>query len=128
MPLASFEASAQGTKAVKDFKSKPATAEDSFTYSFMGTYVLCRALQLGIEFPKAIQLGGGVYATIIKDKHEGKLASAGGKVLTDKQILDGAASQVIMRAGVMCPKELPKEILADVNKNMERMKKQMEIK
>tara|TARA_Y100001970_G_C13951980_1_gene708703 strand:+ start:42 stop:659 length:618 start_codon:yes stop_codon:yes gene_type:complete len=112
--LATFSHLQTPVFAQKKFKLKPASENDIYLYRGIGASHLCNARLAGIEFPKAVGIASATYAQVLKGRHEGIVASAGKKKLTDKQLFAGAEFQIITGALQYCPKEVPDNIAAKV--------------
>ena len=93
-----------------DSKTKPATREDVYLYRGLGASYFCNARTSKVEFPKAIGIAAATYVQVLNGRHNGFVASAGSKKLTNKQLFNGAELQILMAAMEFCPKEVPKKV------------------
>ena len=108
-------------------KLKPATREEVFLYRGLSASYFCNARTAKIEFPKAIGIAAATYVQVLNGRHNGYVASAGTKKLTNKQLFNGAEFQIVTAAIEYCPKEVPKKVKKKVenaikNQNKSRKK------
>ena len=105
-----------------DDGKKPATADDIFLYSGIGSSFICNARSAGVEFPKAVGISAATYAQILNGRHDGYVLSAGDKKLTNKQLFSGAEFHVITGALQYCPEQVPDDVKVKVEEAIEKQK------
>ncbi len=103
-------------------KPKPASDQQIFLYRGIGASYVCNASAAGIEFPKAVGVAAATYAQLLNGRHGGRVAAAGKKQLTNKQLFAGAEFQIITGALQYCPKDVPTDIKEKVEKAIETQK------
>ena len=104
-------------------KPKPASREDVFLYRGLGASYFCNARASDIEFPKAIGIAAATYVQVLNGRHNGLVASAGTKQLTNKQLFNGAEFQIITAALEYCPKEVPNKVKKKVEEAIKKQSK-----
>ena len=104
-------------------KIRPATDEQIFLYRGIGSSYVCNARAADIEFPKAVGIAAATYTQLLNGHHGGRVASAGRKKLTNKQLFAGAEFQIITGALQFCPKEVPPDVKEKVEEAIKKQKK-----
>ncbi len=104
-------------------KIKPASDEQIFLYRGIGSSYVCNARTAGIEFPKAVGISAATYVQLLNGRHDGRVASAGKKKLSNKQLFSGAEFQIITGALQYCPKDVPDDVREKVEEVIKNTKK-----
>ncbi len=104
-------------------KIKPATDEQIFLYRGIGSSFVCNARAADIEFAKAVGVSAATYVQLLNGRHDGRVAAAGKKKLTNKQLFSGAEFQILTGALQYCPKEVPDDVRDQVEKAIKSQKK-----
>ena len=99
---------------------KPASKEDIYLYRGLGASYFCNARASDIEFPKAIGIAAATYVQVLNGRHDGFVASAGTKKLTNKQLFNGAEFQIITAALEYCSKDVPNKVKKKVEQAIKK--------
>ena len=108
-------------------KNSPANKNDLELYHGMGVLFLCNATRKGfdLDFPKTLNVASSTFASVVKQKH-------GGKILDDRkkertvdinQFQFYASLQLVESALQVCPDNVPEKVAKEVNIEIERIKK-----
>ena len=83
-----------------------------------------RPLQKGVKWPNSLSIPVEVYAGLLKNVHDGKIADLKNKKpLSDKELVMGAEQQILLRAMATCPEFVPEDVQKQVKSAFEKMKK-----
>ena len=114
--LSVCDGAAQAQKA-----AAPATSKETFLYSSIGVSTFCTASSKGVKWPNSLSIPVEVYASLLKNVHDGKIADLKNKKpLSDKELIMGAEQQIIMRAMVACPEFVPEDVQKKVKSALEK--------
>lgn len=103
---------------------KPATLDEMNTYMVMGGSSMCEALQQGLAFDKAVQVGAVGFYGVVARKHAYKIDQPGlTKPLTPQQLNVGVVNNTMLAAMSICKDNIPKEIQDQVLKGAAAAKK-----
>lgn len=102
---------------------KAATREEMNTYTVMSATTLCQALQQGLAFDKAVQVGAVGFYGVIAQKHAYKIDQPDAKKpLTPEQLEKGVVNATVVAAMSFCKDRIPKETQDRVQKAAEAVK------
>ena len=108
-------------------KNSPAKKNDLDLYHGMGVSFLCNATRKGfdLDFPKTLNVASSTFASVIKQKHGGKIIDDRKKEQTVdmKQLQFLASLQLVESALQVCPDNVPEKVGKEVNIEIERLKK-----
>ena len=108
-------------------KNLPANKSDLDLYHGMGVSFLCNATRKGfdLDFPKTLNVASSTFASVIKQKHGGKIIDDRKKEQTVdmKQLQFLASLQLVESALQVCPDNVPEKVGKEVNIEIERLKK-----
>ena len=107
-------------------KISPANENDLDLYHRMGVQFLCNATRKGfdLDFPKTLSVASATYASVISQKHGGKIIERKKEITVDmKQLPFIAALQLVESALIVCPDNVPEKIEKQVKIEIERLKK-----
>ena len=102
----------------------PATNKETFLYSSIGVSTFCTASAKGVKWPNSLSIPVQVYAGLLKNVHDGKIADLKNKKsLSDKELIMGAEKQILLGAMATCPEFVPEDVQKEVKSVFEKMKK-----
>ena len=108
-------------------KNSPANKNDLDLYHGMGVSFLCNATRKGfdLDFPKTLNVASSTFASVIKQKHGGKIIDDRKKEQTVdmKQLQFLASLQLVESALQVCPDNVPEKVGKEVKIEIERLKK-----
>ena len=107
-------------------KNSPANKNDLDLYHGMGVSFLCRATRKGfdLDFPKTLNVASATFASVISQKHGGKIIEKKKEQTVDiKQIQIIASLQLVESALRICPDNVPEKIEKEFKIEIERLKK-----
>ena len=107
-------------------KISPANENDLDLYHRMGVQFLCNATRKGfdLDFPKTLSVASATYASVISQKHGGKIIERKKEITVDmKQLPFIAALQLVESALIVCPDNVPEKIEKQAKIEIERLKK-----
>jgi len=108
-------------------KNSPANKNDLDLYHGMGVSFLCNATRKGfdLDFPKTLNVASATFASVVKQKHGGKIIDDRKKEQTVdmKQLQFLASLQLVESALQVCPDNVPEKVGKEVNIEIERLKK-----
>ena len=122
-----FDANNEFSKVTANVKNSPANKNDLDLYHGMGVSFLCNATRKGfdLDFPKTLNVASSTFASVIKQKHGGKIIDDRKKEQTVdmKQLQFLASLQLVESALQVCPDNVPEKVGKEVNIEIERLKK-----
>ena len=107
-------------------KNLPANKNDLDLYHGMGVTFLCNATRKGFEldFPKTLSVATTTFASVISQKHGGKIIEREKEQTVDMQRLQFiAALQLVESALKVCPDNVPERVEKEFKIESERLKK-----
>ena len=107
-------------------KNLPANKNDLDLYHGMGVSFLCNATRKGfdLDFPKTLNVASSTFASVVSQKHGGKLIERKKEQTVDiKQLQFIASLQLVESALRICPDNVPEKVKKEVNIEIERIKK-----
>ena len=114
-------------KVSANVKNLPANKNDLELYHGMGVSFLCNATRKGfdLDFPKTLNVASSTFASVVKQKHGGKILDDKKKEQTVdmKQLQFLASLQLVESALQVCPDNVPEKVGKEVNIEIERIKK-----
>ena len=115
------------SKNVKaNVKISPANKNDLDLYHGMGVSFLCNATRKGfdLDFPKTLNVASATFASVVSQKHGGKIIERKKEQTVDiKQLQFLATLQLIESALKVCPDNVPEKIEKQFKIETERLKK-----
>ena len=122
-----FDTNYEFNNVSANVKNSPANKNDLILYYDMGVTFLCNATRKGfdLDFPKTLNVASSTFASVVKQKH-------GGKILDDRkkertvdinQFQFYASLQLVEYALQVCPDNVPERVEKEVNIELERIKK-----
>ena len=114
-------------KVNANVKNSPANKNDLDLYHGMGVSFLCNATRKGfdLDFPKTLNVASSTFASVIKQKHGGKIIDDRKKEQTVdmKQLQFLASLQLVESALQVCPDNVPEKIEKQFKIETDRLKK-----
>ena len=107
-------------------KISPANKNDLDLYHGMGVSFLCNATRKGfdLDFPKTLNVASTTFASVVSQKHGGKIIEKKKEQKIDIKKLQFIASlQLVESALQVCPDNVPEKIKKQFNIETERLKK-----
>ena len=107
-------------------KNPPANKNDLDLYHGMGVSFLCNATRKGfdLDFPKTLSVASSTYASVILQKHGGKIIERKKEQTVDMKKLQFIASlQLVASALEVCPDNVPEKVEKEFKIETERLKK-----
>jgi len=107
-------------------KNLPANKNDLDLYHGMGVSFLCNATRKGfdLDFPKTLAVASTTFASVVSQKHEGKIIEKKKAQKVDmKQLQFIASLQLVESALQVCPDNVPEKIEKQYRIEVERIKK-----
>ena len=107
-------------------KNSPANKNDLDLYHGMGVSFLCNATRKGfdLDFPKTLNVASATFASVISQKHGGKIIERKKEQTVDiKQLQFIASLQLVESALQICPDNVPEKIEKQFKIETERLKK-----
>ena len=109
-----------------NIKNAPANKNDLDLYHGMGVSFLCNATREGfdLDFPKTLNVASATFASVISQKHGGKIIEREKEQTVDMQRLQFIASlQLVESALKVCPDNVPERVEKEFKIESERLKK-----
>jgi len=107
-------------------KNSPANKNDLDLYHGMGVSFLCNATRKGfdLDFPKTLNVASATFASVVSQKHGGKIIERKKEQTVDMKKLQFIASlQLVESALQVCPDNVPEKIEKQFKIETERLKK-----
>jgi len=107
-------------------KNSPANKNDLDLYHGMGVSFLCNATRKGfdLDFPKTLSVASATFASVVSQKHGGKIIEKKKEQKVDmKQLQFIATLQLVESALQVCPDNVPEKIEKEFEIEIERVKK-----
>ena len=116
-----------GSKNVNaNVKNAPANKNDLDLYHGMGVSFLCNATRKGLDldFPKTLSVASATFASVVSQKHGGKIIERNKEQEVNMKKLQYIASlQLVESALQICPDNVPEKIKNEFEIESERIKK-----
>ena len=109
-----------------NIRNSPANKNDLDLYHGMGVSFLCNATRKGIDldFPKTLNVASATFASVVSQKHGGKIIERKKEQTVDIKKLQFIASlQLVESALQVCPDNVPEKIEKQFKIETERLKK-----
>ena len=107
-------------------KNSPANKNDLDLYHGMGVSFLCNATRKGfdLDFPKTLSVASATFASVVSQKHAGKIIEGKKEQTVDiKQLQFIATLRLIESALQVCPDNVPEKVEKQFEIETERLKK-----
>ena len=107
-------------------KNTPANKNDLDLYHGMGVSFLCNATRKGfdLDFPKTLNVASATFASVVSQKHGGKILDKKKEQSIDiKQLQFIASLQLVESALQVCPDNVPEKVKKEFKIETERLKK-----
>ena len=121
-----FDANNEFNKVNANVKNSPANKNDLDLYHGMGVSFLCNATRKGfdLDFPKTLNVASATFASVVSQKHGGKIIEKKKEQTVDmKQLQFIASLQLVESALQVCPDNVPEKIEKQFKIETERIKK-----
>ena len=121
-----FDINYQYSSANANVKNPPANKNDLDLYHGMGVSFLCNATRKGfdLDFPKTLNVASATFASVVSQKHGGKIIEQKREQNIDmKQLQFIASLQLVESALQVCPDNVPEKIKKEFKIETERLKK-----
>ena len=121
-----FDTNNEFNKVNANVKNLPANKNDLDLYHGMGVSFLCNATRKGfdLDFPKTLSVASATFASVVAQKHEGKIIEKKKEQTVDmKQLQFIASLQLVESALQVCPDNVPEKIEKQFKIETERIKK-----
>tara|TARA_A100001388_G_C28734262_1_gene483253 strand:+ start:651 stop:1094 length:444 start_codon:yes stop_codon:yes gene_type:complete len=118
-------------KVNANIKTSPANQNDLDLYHGMGVSFLCNATRKGLDldFPKTLNVASATFASVILQKHGGKVIEQNKEQKVDAKNLQFVASLQLMESALkICPDNVPEKSEKEFKIELERIKKLQELK
>tara|TARA_Y100000741_G_C18086807_1_gene491005 strand:- start:207 stop:650 length:444 start_codon:yes stop_codon:yes gene_type:complete len=118
-------------KVNANIKTLPANQNDLDLYHGMGVSFLCNATRKGLDldFPKTLNVASTTFASVILQKHGGKVIEQKKEQKVDMNNLQFLASLHLMESALkICPDNVPEKIEKEFKIERERIRKLQELK
>ena len=113
-------------KVIANVKKSPANKNDLDLYHGMGVSFLCNATRKGLDldFPKTLSVASATFASVVSQKHGGKIIERNKEQEVNMKKLQYIASlQLVESALQICPDNVPEKIKNEFEIESERIKK-----
>ena len=107
-------------------KNAPANKNDLDLYHGMGVSFLCNATRKGfdLDFPKTLNVAAATFASVVSQKHGGKIIERKKEQAVEMQQLQFIASlQLVESALRVCPENVPEKVEDEFKIEIERLQK-----
>ena len=107
-------------------KNSPANKNDLDLYHGMGVTFLCNATRKGfdLDFTKTLSVASATFASVVSQKHDGKIIEGKKEQKVDmKQLQFIASLRLVESALQVCPDNVPEKIEKQFKIETERLKK-----
>ena len=121
-----FEINNEFNNVSANVKNLPANKNDLDLYHGMGVSFLCNATRKGfdLDFPKTLNVASTTFASVVSQKHGGRIIEKRKEQKVDmKQLQFIASLQLVESALKICPDNVPEKIEKEFKIETERLKK-----
>ena len=116
----------KNNNASANVKNSPANKNDLDLYHGMGVSFLCNATRKGfdLDFPKTLNVASATFASVVSQKHGGKIIERKKAQTVDIKKLQFIASlQLVESALQVCPENVPEKVEKQFKIESDRLKK-----
>ena len=109
-----------------NIKNSPANKNDLDLYHGMGVSFLCNATRKGLDldFPKTLSVASATFASVVSQKHGGRIIERKKEQKVEmKQLQFIASLQLVESALKICPDNVPEKVEKEFKIETERLKK-----
>ena len=109
-----------------NIKNSPANKNDLDLYHGMGVSFLCNATRKGfdLDFPKTLSVASATFASVVSQKHGGKIIEGKKEQTVDMKKLQFIATLRLVESALkICPDNVPEKIEKQFEIETERLKK-----
>ena len=121
-----FDINNKSNNIYANIKNSPANKNDLDLYHLIGVSFLCNATRKGfdLDFPKTLNGASATFASVVSQKHGGKIIERKKERTVDiKQLQFIASLQLVESALQICPDNVPEKIEKQYKIETERIKK-----
>ena len=121
-----FEINNEFNNVSANVKNLPANKNDLDLYHGMGVSFLCNATRKGfdLDFPKTLNVASSTFASVVSQKHGGKIIERKKEQKVDiKQLQFIASLQLVESALQVCPDNVPEKVKKEFKIETDRLKK-----
>ena len=121
-----FDINSKFNNVYANVKNSPANKNDLDLYHGMGVSFLCNATRKGfdLDFPKTLSVASATFASVVSQKHGGKVIEKKKAQKVDmKQLQFIASLQLVESALKVCPDNVPEKVEKQFKIESERLKK-----
>ena len=121
-----FDINNESNNVNANVKNLPANKNDLDLYHGMGVSFLCNATRKGfdLDFPKTLNVASTTFASVVAQKHGGKIIEKKKEQTVDmKQLQFVASLQLVESALQVCPDNVPEKIEKQFKIEIDRVKK-----
>ena len=121
-----FEVNNKFNYVSANVRNSPANKNDLDLYHGMGVSFLCNATRKGfdLDFPKTLNVASTTFASVVLQKHGGKIIERKKEQKVDmKQLQFIASLQLVESALKICPDNVPEKVEKEFKIETERLKK-----
>jgi len=121
-----FDTNNEFNNVSANVKNSPANKNDLDLYHGMGVSFLCNATRKGfdLDFPKTLSVASATFASVVSQKHGGKIVERKKEQTVDmKQLQFIASLQLVESALQVCPDNVPEKIEKQFKIETEKLKK-----
>jgi hypothetical protein len=121
-----FDINNQFNNVNANVNKSPANKNDLDLYHGMGVTFLCNATRKGfdLDFPKTLSVASATFASVVSQKHEGKIIDGKREqTLNMKQLQFLSSLRLIQAALEVCPENVPEKVEKQFKIETERLKK-----
>jgi len=109
-----------------NIKNSPANKNDLDLYHGMGVSFLCNATRKGLDldFPKTLSVASATFASVVSQKHGGRIIERKKEQKVEmKQLQFIASLQLVESALKICPENVPEKVEKEFKIETERLQK-----
>ena len=99
-------------------QAAPATEQEIRIYASVAAAAACNAAGLGLEFPKAVRVGGDALAGAIQAFNDSAISGVSDEPLSDENLLRGSTDKIVIGMAMSCPSLMPAELLSEVKQKL----------
>ena len=121
-----FEINNKFNNVYANVKNSPANKNDLDLYHGMGVSFLCNATRKGfdLDFPKTLSVASATFASVVSQKHGGKIIEKKKEQKVDMKQLQFIASLQLVESDLkVCPDNVPEKVQKQFKIETERLKK-----
>ena len=121
-----FDINNQFNNVNANVKKSPANKNDLDLYHGMGVSFLCNATRKGfdLDFPKTLSVASATFASVVSQKHEGKIIDGKREQTLNMQQLQFLSTLRLIRTALeLCPDNVPEKVEKQFKIETERLEK-----